>query len=218
MISHHPEEALLLDYATGAQSEAVALVIATHAAMCLSCMREINQLETIGGSLLASETPADCNDGALAQILMHLDDEKLESAATAPTAKTESSAILPSPLRSYVHAPLHQLPWKRVGGLYEEHRLPLADTKVRASLFRLAAGTHTPKHSHRGQELVLVLSGGYRDGDAQFARGDFSAMDVADTHQPIVDDDGPCLCLVVQEAPMSRTEVLSLLLRRFLRI
>lgn len=63
-----------------------------------------------------------------------------------------------------------------------------------------------------------MLSGGYRDGDAQFARGDFSALDVADTHQPIVDDDGPCLCLGVQEAPMRLTEVLSLRLRRFLRI
>lgn len=107
MINHHPDEALLLDYATGALSEAVALTIATHASMCIRCMRQINQLEAIGGSLLASETPAECDDGVLAQILMRLDDEGLEPAAT---VKTESSAILPPPLRPYVNEPLHQLP------------------------------------------------------------------------------------------------------------
>ena len=218
MITHHPEETLLLDYATGALPEAVALAIVTHAALCSPCARQIHQFEAVGGGLLAAETPVDCDDGALARILMRLDGADAESAAIASPWDAETSSALPSPLRRYMRQSLHQLPWKRVGRLFEQYRLPLAGTTFRAALLRLDAGCRVPKHSHRGQEFSLVLTGGYRDGDHQFGRGDFAAKDVSDTHQPIVDADGPCLSLVVQDAPIKLSGPLGLLLNRFLRL
>ena len=55
-ISHHPGEALLLDYASGALGEGWSLAIAAHLALCPDCRRLQADMEAIGGALL-EETP-----------------------------------------------------------------------------------------------------------------------------------------------------------------
>jgi putative transcriptional regulator len=75
-----------------------------------------------------------------------------------------------------------------------------------------------PRHSHRGNEYTLVLAGGFSDGGKQFGPGDFVAKDPSHIHQPVVDDDGECLCLVVLDAPLRLTGAMGKLLNPFLRI
>jgi putative transcriptional regulator len=83
---------------------------------------------------------------------------------------------------------------------------------------RLDPGSVMPVHSHRGHEFTLVLAGGFRDGSQQFLPGDFAVRDASHRHQPIVDDDGQCLCLVVLDAPLRLTGAVGRLLNPFLRI
>ncbi|MBK8211309.1 MAG: cupin domain-containing protein [Rhodospirillales bacterium] len=217
MINHHPSDELLLDYAAGTLPEALALAIATHASLCADCARAIRAFEAIGGEMLAEENPVECSDGALASVLARLDEAEPALAGWARQDRPVSD-ILPSPLIRYVGRNLDHLPWRRVGRLFEEFRLPLTAKDFKAALFRLAPGSLLPMHSHRGQEYTLVLAGGYRDGDAQFARGDFAAMDVNDQHQPMVDRGEPCLCLVVRDAPVKLSGPMGMFVNPFLRI
>lgn len=62
-----------------------------------------------------------------------------------------------------------------------------------------------PRHTHRGNEMTVVLAGGYSDNGVSYGPGDFSLKDGDDHHQPRVDDDGVCLCLVVLDAPVRLT-------------
>lgn len=54
---HHPDSALLMEYASGSLREPVALLIATHLALCPQCRAESHRLETVGGALLEEATP-----------------------------------------------------------------------------------------------------------------------------------------------------------------
>lgn len=219
MIRHHPDDALLLDYAAGAPSEGVALAIATHASLCRDCARLISELEAIGGVMLASQAPAECEETALLRLFSRLDEADPEAAPTWTPAADPSTDWLPSPLARYLRCGVDRLPWRRVGGgLLEEFRLPLTSSDVKAALFRVAPGRRLPKHSHRGHEYTVVLAGGYRDGDDRFARGDFAAKDENDQHQPTADADGPCLSLVVQEAPAKLSGLFGMLANPFLRL
>ena len=44
-ITHHPGDELLLSYASGAASEAVALLVASHAMFCAQCRAAVQRVE-----------------------------------------------------------------------------------------------------------------------------------------------------------------------------
>lgn len=212
MIAHHPEDALLLDYAAGSLAEPVALIVATHVALCAACRQAVAALEDAGGALLAAIEPAAMEDGAVAAMLARLDEP--ERPAVPPPA---ADPLLPAPLRPYVRRGLDGLTWRRVSRAIEEARLPIVARGYKASLLRIRRGSVQPQHTHRGHVFTLVLAGGYSDGGAAFGPGDFDGRDGTHRHQPKVDDDEDCLCLVVLDAPIRLTGPVGRLANPFIR-
>jgi putative transcriptional regulator len=217
MIRHHPPFDLLLDYVTGVSSEGMALAVAAHADRCFSCRTLIRDLESVGGALLEEIEAAPVGEDLLSAVLSRLDDPATAAPARASIDEATSN-LIPRSLRRYVGGSFDDLPWRSVGRMFQEVRLPLAAKNIKASLMRLRPGSLMPRHTHRGHEVTLVLAGGYRDGVDQFGPGDFSAKDAADMHQPVVDDDGECVCLVVLDAPLKLTGAVGRLVNPFLRI
>jgi putative transcriptional regulator len=217
MIRHHPPFDLVVDYATGVAGEGIALAVAAHASLCPACRAQIRNIEAIGGALLNGIEPEPVSEDLLTTLMNRLDEE-LEPEAGAVVADAETRKVIPAPLLPYVATGLDKLPWRSVGRLFQEFRLPLASKDVKASLMKLRPGSLMPQHTHRGQEITLVLAGGYRDGEEQFLRGDFSVRTPSDVHQPVADDDGPCLCLAVLDAPLKLTGAVGRLVNPFLRI
>jgi putative transcriptional regulator len=219
MITHHPSVELTLDYASGVASEGVALALATHAALCPACRAQIAELEAVGGALLDAMEPDPVESDLLAATLARLDER--EVAQPRPAMDNIDAATrrqLPAPLLRYVRASLSTLRWRSVGWMFHEVRLPLADKRIKVSLMRLRAGSLMPKHTHRGHEYTLVLAGGYQDATGAYGPGDFDVKDTADYHQPVVDEDEECLCLVVLDAPVKLTGTVGRLVNPFLRI
>jgi putative transcriptional regulator len=217
MITRHPSLEMLLDYASGEQSEALALGITAHAALCSACRARIGEIEAIGGTLLDEIETAPVGEALLAATLARLDEP--EPRAERPLVMDEATrAVIPAPLQHYVGRSLSELPWKAVGRLYHESRLPLADAALKASLMRLRPGSLMPKHTHCGNEYTLVLAGGFSDVSGHHEPGDFAAKDSSDHHQPQVDPDAECLCFVVLDAPVKLTGPLGRLVNPFLRI
>jgi putative transcriptional regulator len=79
-------------------------------------------------------------------------------------------------------------------------KLP-AKAKGQLKLLRIGAGRAMPEHGHGGEEITLVLKGAYRDHMGRFAQGDVADLDVDVEHQPVVEQDGDCICLVATERP-----------------
>jgi putative transcriptional regulator len=218
MINHHPPFEMLFEYATGMLTEGVALAAATHAAMCPTCRSAIGQLETVGGVLLEEIEPEAVGKDLLAAVLDKLDEPEARPTSAADALDEATRELIPPPLRGYLGRSLSDLAWRSIGWMCQEVRLPLASKGVRASLIRLGPGSPMPKHSHRGHEYTVVLAGGYKDAGEQFARGDFDVKEAADLHQPVADQDGECIGLVVLDAPVRLTGLGGRLINPFLRI
>ena len=126
-------------------------------------------------------------------------------------------AELPAPLRGHVAGGIDALPWRQVTRGVHEAALPLAGRGgERATLLRIAAGRAIPRHTHRGNEMTLVLDGDFADEGGHYGRGDLSITDPTIEHQPVAGQGRDCLCLVVTSAPIRLTGPLMRLLNPFL--
>ncbi len=201
MIRHHPPLELLMEYATGAAQQGAALVVATHVARCGSCAAEVGRLEAAGGVLLHAAGTGPVGDHLLPALLERLDEPALVPEPE-PHFDAETLRLFPAPLRRHLGCNLAELDWRRTTGFFEEVVVGLSSQGEKALLLKLQPGCPVPPHSHIGHELILVLDGGYSDEYGRYNRGDFGTLCPGEVHNPIVDDDNGCFCLVVVDGPV----------------
>ncbi|KAA0875703.1 ChrR family anti-sigma-E factor [Nitrincola tapanii] len=209
-ISHHFDDATLMAYASGSLPQGMALLVACHLHWCSECRQRVQEAEAIGGSLLTQIAPLPLDSQALDQVLARLDLNDQDVLGDAMAEEVSAQILkpqvqipgdIPPPLYHYLQKPLDQLPWKRLG--YGAHQLDLHLGGPGATrLLRLAPGVSVPHHSHSGSELTLVLRGSYTDEFGRFAAGDVADLDGEAHHQPIVDTDQDCICLIATDAPL----------------
>ncbi len=231
--SHHPDHSLLLDYASGATSEAESLIVATHLTLCAECRRELARLEAVGGSLLESIEPATLDNGfdsGFAAVMARIDGED----AAAPTVGDrrdggaspgtsccacdgDDHLLLPAPVRALLDRSLDRVEWKPIMRGLDEAPLPDVAGGAKVRLMRIRAGATVPKHTHRGTEMTLVLAGGFSDEGGHFERGDLAVLGAEADHRPVADPGEDCLCLVVTTAPLRLTGRMGRLLNPFVR-
>ena len=222
MVHHHPDDALLLDYATGALGEAESLVVATHMALCPLCRRKVAEMEAIGGAALDAIEHVAMADDALDTIMARLDtpvaeDRHVTGSVSANTVP-KSGIMVPQPLRGYLAAELEALPWQNVIRGLDEVTLKIGhDDMVRTKMLRIQPGCAMPQHTHEGAELTLVLDGAFTDERGYFARGDLAVTGADVDHRPIADDDRVCYCLAVTTAPLRLTGTFGRLINPFLK-
>jgi putative transcriptional regulator len=198
---HHPSDALLFAYAGGALSEGLALVVASHLALCPDCRGQGRLLDYVGGALLETLPEVPVAPDALARTLARLD-----GASDAPPASQASPAAdrlglrLPEPLAGYIRRAAAS--WRFIApGIHHCVLLPRTASGGIVQLLKIAAGRVVSPHSHGGTELTLVLEGGYDDETGRFDAGDLAEVDESTTHQPAADRREGCICLVATEAP-----------------
>jgi putative transcriptional regulator len=214
--THHPSQARLLDYASGSLPEPVALLVATHVALCPLCRRGLAELEAVGGALLEALPPEPVADDSLARLLARIDRPAQPAEPVAGAAPAAAELVLPQPLRDYVGS-LDRVAWRHLRPLSEARLLPGFE-KFTTRLLRVTPGTALPHHTHAGSELTLVLQGGFSDVTGHYLRGDVCEADSAVDHRPVADWDEICLCLAVTDAQLRLTGWLGRLLNPFIRI
>lgn len=217
-VTHHPAEALLLDYASGALAEPMALLVATHAALCPRCRADIARFEDAGGAMFenaAAEAgdalPAGLKDAIMARL------DEAEPAMPAPSPLDPAIAYLPEPLRGYAGRAVARGDWKRWGRGVRQIRLLEGRSDATVRLACIRAGAKMPEHTHGGDEATLVLAGGYSDASGHYLRGDVSEQGVEDVHQPVADADEDCICLIVSTAPVRLRGLAGAVINPFIR-
>jgi putative transcriptional regulator len=203
-----------MDYASGALPEPVALLVATHASLCRDCQGEIARLEALGGALFDALDAAPLEEGALDRTLLRLEDP----ASDKVVAETGDPRV-PRPLRGYLAKNLDELAWKSRGsGSIAEVDLLAGHPGIRTRLLRIRGGTAVPRHSHEGNELTLVLAGGFSDASGHYLKGDVAVADASVDHRPVADAGADCLCLAVADAPLRLSGRFGRYLNAFLRL
>jgi putative transcriptional regulator len=192
MIAHHPDEDLLIAYASGAADEATSLIVATHMHYCAICRLRGTRLEAIGGSLLEGLAPQPLASGALEATLAKLDQG---APFERPRARSSRDGT-PGVLRAYLGGDLRDVRWRRMGP-----RLSYAPLfrrgPVAVRLLRGTPGADSGTHSHQGTEYTLVLAGGYTDATGSYAPGDLQVMESGQRHNPLADPGEDCINLAV---------------------
>ena len=195
MTAHHPPDEQLLPYVAGTADDATALLVACHLTLCPSCRDRVAHAEAVGGALLEATTAPAATEGLLEATLARLDDPEPES-----EVEHDPDGVLPAPLAARVGR-FEALPWRWLFPGVHGIELPTEGRGMPVRLLRLAAGGHVPLHEHRGDEITLVLTGGFTDASGHYVRGDVCARDEEGVHEQRIDDGEDCVVLVVADAP-----------------
>ncbi len=213
-IHHHLDDVSIMRYASGDFDEAFAIVVASHLAMCEDCRKAVRAAEAMAGAVLdeAEEVPlaADAFDR-----LSRLLDAEPDAPAIALDAPVGD---VPLPLSRLIGSSLADVPWRTVVPGMQRHRIDLASSGSSLYMLKIAPGRKMPEHGHGGTEMTLVLEGSYSDVFGRFAAGDIADLDEHVEHQPVVDSDIDCICLVATERPTRFKGIISRLLQPLIGI
>ena len=225
--NHHIGDETLLAYASGTLSRSAGILVASHLTLCPSCRKALAAAEAVGGALLeATEqrvTMSCTADDILARADRSAPNEK-GAALVPPSGKASAvndnrpNKLLPRPIRELVGDDIASLKWRWMGPGVRYAFLAGDEHEGKVGLMRIAPGTRLPRHGHTGEELTMVLAGGYKDSSGQFARGDVEWADDNIVHQPWADKDGECLCLVVTKGKLKAKGLLGPLLQPLMAI
>ncbi|MBI1237820.1 MAG: hypothetical protein GC199_00600 [Alphaproteobacteria bacterium] len=212
---HHPTAAHLTAYALGEASHGLSLLIETHLSFCGECRRRVAAHDAIGGALLDEATPAALAPGALEQALAAI--TRLAPASPdAPTRHDGEIAGLPEPVRTLARGAreAHGFSFASLGlQVLDLTAAAGAHGPERVQLLRIEPGHGSPRHSHAGEEVTLVLQGAFRDGSALFGPGDVEIGTGAAPHRPIAEPGPICFAIAVTSGNLKFTGALGLVQR-----
>jgi len=204
-------------YAAGCLDPAFALLVETQAALRPDIKSNIQLSEIIAAIHFEKAEPVELKIGAVDRALAAIDDLEADSAPTRRVLNSVSDALeelldLPAPLREPALMAAGETGWKFTGPGLRRLSLPISD-KSETELFRIEPGAAVPRHTHEGSEFTLVVSGGFTDETGAYGPGDLSVKGPADTHQPVADDDGPCIVLAVRDGGLRFQGVMGIVQR-----
>ena len=212
-LNHCPSSATLADFSFGNGFSLSDVVLRAHISACKQCREKIREIETIGSDLLMSEIhshiglPMDDIDSQIDKIVdgydtaSHSLDAKSNSLSKSKADDFELDDSLDCLFPSYLDCSFDALPWKSAGRDIQLCKLR-EDGNSRLWMVKGKPGAKLPKHSHRGQELTLVLKGSYACSSNIYQPGDLHECDDENTHQPIIVGDKDCISLVATEGDL----------------
>ena len=208
MPAHLVPEEILADYACGATSPGVSLLVASQLTHSPESRQVVREYERMGGILLAEEEAADMEPGALDRALSAIGDAP--DALTAPRPR-KPAGPLPAPVMDHLGVGFDQIAWRfRLPGVSVYDFDGFGDEKV--SLLRARPGASVPQHTHKGVEMTLVLQGCLEDSGVEYHTGDVAINDENDDHRPRILGDETCYCLIVQRGDLHFTGTFSRIL------
>ena len=215
---HHPQSDTLWSYAAGSLDEASSVLVASHLALCPDCRADVARMEAMGGEMLEDVGTASVSASSLDAIMARLDGPALVKSVPQIAKTPANDTVLPRPLRDYVGSGVNSVAWRRLTTGVDYFDLPVRAEGRRARLLKIAPGTRVPSHGHGGDEMTMVLAGGYTDEFGSYARGDVETADVTQVHQPVADAGEACICLTVTRGALIPSAIFSLFNRFFPRL
>ena len=216
MIKYHPSQRQLEQFVQGTCSPAWALVIAAHVDMCEYCQEEVRSIE----AQLSSEQMTAYSSDILDPTLINMMDDIMELDPLPELTEESESKYLELDGRKFeVPRALQRLvdktdSWSRVVGKLWQAPVDLGEMG-KGHFIYMEKGGGVPEHTHRGNELTLVLNGEFEDGQRCYDSGDFILMNGTDTHTPISTSEKGCLVFSFVEEPLHFTSGLARLLNPF---
>lgn len=201
MAKFHPDLDLMTDYSAGSMPLAQAACVSVHVSNCEHCRRLSEQLSDVGAALFEELEPVPVGDALLNAVLARLDDEPPLAYQKPVDVKNNTPAVL----QRLMSGDFSDLTWKNIGSSLRISYLQTGDPSHEFALYHIKAGGKIPEHTHRGNEMTLVLEGGFSDSNGSYHEGDFIFRRPGDVHAPTALQSEDCICLAVLDAPLKFT-------------
>lgn len=213
MISLHPTQQQLHDFVEGNCVPAMALVISAHVDMCPECQKQVAAMqEQASEKAFEAEAFSPEFSAMLAKITQLPEAERIVTEVPSAQIELEGRTFdLPRPLRRYVSKTGD---WSRLLGKVWQAPVDLGPIG-KANFIYMEEGGSVPEHTHRGNELTLVVNGEFSDGIAHYDSGDFITMNGENTHTPGSDAEEGCLVFTIVDQPLHFTSGIARLLNPF---
>lgn len=191
---------LLAEYAAGSLPAPLHALVGAHIELKPEAGLFVSSLEALKGAAVERDQPvvmATSRDAMLQAIFSRSDSGR--------ETRQRVKGDLPAALDNYVGKSLSELPWRMVMPGVRQYLVEDRDG-VEATLYWIKGGAKMPHHTHDGDEVTLVLKGGFTDVTGHYTRGDVAIADGDVDHRPVADDDGEdCYCFAVTTAPVRLT-------------
>lgn len=198
--SARPLDALLAEYAAGSLPPALHALVGGHLDLNPQSEHFVSALEDLGGAELERQPPivSDRHARMLEEILGRGD------RAQVLFDEIPSDPVFTPALRLFFGKPSSDIIWRTVlPGIKE--CVVAGSEGGDAKLYWIKAGRKMPTHTHGGDEVTLVLKGGFSDATGHYRRGDVAMADEDLDHTPVADADEDCICFAVTDAPLRLT-------------
>ncbi len=231
MIKLHPTDSDLVDFVEGTLSPAKSLLVSAHCDMC-NCCREKSEIFTEqlaskvfdepeqSTSILSDfvnmfseitedeELASTNNNGILANpsnVLQQIIKNELRDSRNHPNL-TKSDAlyldgrkfILPKTLIRFTDR-LGE--WSKLVGKLWQAQIDIGNGQLAQFIYMEKDGS-IPEHTHKGNELTLVIDGEFSDGISQYDSGDYINLNSSHTHTPCTASEEGCLVFSVIDQPL----------------
>lgn len=214
-IEHHPTDKMLAAFAAGTLDHGQHIAIATHLVSCPQCRSFRSALEHFGGEMLSNLPPAAMSNGAIAKVEARLNEAvRVVAADIAPSVPESEVPGLPKFVRRYRFGK-----WKWIAP--SVHLRPVLlpyESETRVFLLKSGPSTRMLPHTHTGFEMTCILSGAFRQDGSQYGPGDFDFGDETMDHEPLVEAEQGCICLVAMQGDLRLKGLIGRLVQPFVRL
>lgn len=216
MIKFHPSDEMIHQFAAGSLGSALSVVISTHIDMCPHCQKQVQDAEQLMAEQLTKSATSKVDsrvlDSMLEQIFnTHAPMPQASNDSFNSTLNLDGKVFHLPPTLARQHARIG--PWSRVPGKLLRAPIDIGSDEC-INLIYMDQGSRVPEHTHKGQEITLVVNGVFNDERDEYQDGDFVVMDEHHHHTPQTQDED-CLTLATLEGPLHFTSGISRLLNPF---
>lgn len=219
-VNLHPPREQLGKFVAGELSVGLSTVMAAHLEFCAECQRLRTNLEAnLAADWQAGDASVAPVDEAVFSAMLDRIVEQPQQASSAPQKSGSREIVIGSktvPLpRVLAKIAATGLSWKQLPGGISQAQVELGD-RTKCEFIYMPPGSKAPVHTHRGNEVMLVLNGAFSDELGDYKVADFVVRDPNHKHQPRTKDG--CLCFSVLDSPLVFTEGWLRLLNPFNRL
>ncbi|WP_199610680.1 ChrR family anti-sigma-E factor [Flocculibacter collagenilyticus] len=219
MSSCHPSTNLISQFANGELDDVMSIMLSAHIDHCEQCHTLLDNTEAeLADEVFANSALVEPMSGsahllpsqsALSSLdVMSMLDEVVERPA--PNVKDEH--LDPASLIINIHGREVKIPkvvsslsarsgpWTRVTDKLWRSPVTVHGQPYQIDFIYMEAGGTIPKHTHRGNEVTLVLDGDFADENGTYGPGAMITCNDKDNHTPY--SNTGCLCLAAIDAPL----------------
>lgn len=208
MIKFHPNNATLVSFVQGILPSASSLIVSVHCDMCPSCSQRIRNFTESRAKKIFS---VDITNPILSRDYISMFETITRDKTLISTnfVGNETRPIELDGRKFTVPATLTRLSnrvgeWSHLMGKLWQAPIDIGGASL-AQLIFMEQGGCVPEHTHKGNEISLVLDGQFDDGNSHYDTGDYIALNQSHTHMPVSNGEEGCLVITALDKPLHFT-------------